>query len=228
MSNKLVRYDAVVFPKMTKTKEGYLQGQATVTRCGVLPYMDFSGNIYHELRHEDDVFKTDSLETMLMKPITFEHSGEMINSETAKQHQIGFTGEKYDRLGDAVVVSMTITDKKIIDLIKKGKNQLSAGYTANVIRESGVYKSQKYDSRQTDIEYNHITITEAGRAGSQIKIRIDGAACLVESSIPEENIIKKDNIMSEENEKLRFDALESKKDALEKDNELLKTGNFTK
>jgi len=223
MSEKLARFDNLVFPKMTKTKEGYLTGSATVTRCGVLPYMDVKGNTRHELRHEDDVFKTDSLLTMLMKPVTNDHPNNFVDSETAKKHQVGFTGERYDRLGDAVVVSMTITDKATIDLIEKGKNQVSMGYSAKLVPENGIYKGLKYDFRQTDIEYNHISIVGAGRAGDSIRIRMDGACILSDVLQNEETIIKKDNFMTNEIEQARFDALESKKDALEKDNELLKT-----
>lgn len=223
MTDKLIRFDNLSFPKMTKTKEGYLTGSATVTRCGVLPYMDVDGNTRHELRHEDDVFKTDSLNTMLMKPVTNDHPDNFVNAETAKKHQVGFTGEKYDRLGDAVVVSMTITDKATIDLIEKGKNQVSMGYSANLIPESGTYKGARYDFRQTDIDYNHISIVKAGRAGDSIRLRMDGACILSETIHNDETTNKGNNIMTNEIEQARFDALESKKDALEKDNELLKT-----
>lgn len=223
MTDKLIRFDNLVFPKMTKTKEGYLTGSATVTRCGVLPYIDVEGNTRYELRHEDDVFKTDSLTTMLMKPVTNDHPDNFVNAETAKKHQVGFTGEKYDRLGDAVVVSMTITDKTTIDLIEKGKNQVSMGYSAKLISENGTYKGSRYDFRQTDIEYNHISIVEAGRAGDSIRLRMDGACILSEQVQNEETTNNKGNIMTNEIEQARFDALESKKDALEKDNELLKT-----
>ncbi len=223
MTDKLIRFDNLSFPKMTKTKEGYLTGSATVTRCGVLPYMDVDGNTRHELRHEDDVFKTDSLNTMLMKPVTNDHPDNFVNAETAKKHQVGFTGEKYDRLGDDVVVSMTITDKATIDLIEKGKNQVSMGYSANLIPESGTYKGARYDFRQTDIDYNHISIVKAGRAGDSIRLRMDGACILSETIHNDETTNKGNNIMTNEIEQARFDALESKKDALEKDNELLKT-----
>ena len=223
MMQQLVRFDNIVFPKLTKTSEGYLQGSATVTRCGVLPYLDVEGKIRYELRHEDDVFKKESLDTMLMKPVTNEHPYGFLTAENAKKHQVGYTGEKHDRMGDAVIVSMTITDKDTIELVERGKNQVSMGYTADLIPESGIYKGMRYDFRQSGIVYNHISIVEEGRAGSSIKLRLDGACISTEVLKIEEIINNKGNIMTNDTEKLRLDALESKRDALEKDNELLKT-----
>jgi hypothetical protein len=38
-----IRFDSVRLPKMTKTKEGYLRGEAVVSRTGVFKYRNADG-----------------------------------------------------------------------------------------------------------------------------------------------------------------------------------------
>ena len=221
MSAKLARYDSVAFPKMIETQEGYLQGSATVTRCGVFEYYDAAGKVRWELRHEDDVFCEKSLKTLVMKPVTNDHPyNDFLSAENATKYQVGYTGEKYDRLGDAVVLTLTITDKETIDAIKNGKNKVSMGYTADTVLEKGVYNGIKYDCRQTNIEYNHLSIVMSGRAGDSIRLRFDGS-CVSSEIFNMDKLINKGSNMDDNNKKLNLDALEIKKDILEKDNELL-------
>lgn len=219
MTECAVRFDTLQFPKLSKTPEGYLRGRATVTKVGVFKYDDFNGRVRSELRHPDHVFHQDSLNTLKMIPITNDHPKEMVTAENAKKYQVGFTGEHYDKLNDAVVVTMTITDKSTIDMINRGKHQVSMGYECKLIEESGRFDGAEYTHKQTNIKYNHLSVVTNGRAGDSIRLRFDNA-CM--SVVDIENNIKKDSIMSEENEKLRYDALESKFDAAQKENELLK------
>jgi len=52
----LIRFDSIPLPKMERTKEGYLRGQAVVSRSGVFSYMNMDGTIRGELRHPEEVF----------------------------------------------------------------------------------------------------------------------------------------------------------------------------
>lgn len=50
---------------------------------------------------------------------------------------------------------------------------MSLGYTADVIDETGIYNGHKYDSRQTNIKYNHLAICALARAGAEASIKLD-------------------------------------------------------
>ena len=71
-----IRFDSIKLPKMIKTKEGYLRGEAVVSRAGVFKYRNVDGSVRGELRHPDNIFKIDSLETLKMIPITNDHPPE--------------------------------------------------------------------------------------------------------------------------------------------------------
>ncbi len=169
-----LRFDTSRFSKTKITDEGYLETEAIATRSGIFLYRNNDGSIEKELRHPDDVFKADSLKSMQMIPITDGHpEGRLVDSKSAKSLQIGYVGENIKVDGKFIRVPLTITDSDSIEKIKKGKNQLSLGYTANLIKEPGEYNSQKYDSKQTDIKYNHLAIVSLARAGAAASIKLD-------------------------------------------------------
>jgi hypothetical protein len=221
MSKAQIRFDTVQFPKMYSTKEGYLRGKATVTRVGVFDY-----HVRKELRHPDEVFKKDSLETLKMIPVTNDHPNEMMNANNASKYQVGYTGEHYDVNSNAVVVTLTITDKATIEQIKTGKHQVSMGYICDTLEEKGKFDGVDYTHKQVGIVYNHLAIVKEGRAGSNIRLRFD-SALVSEEEI--KNIITEENNMSDEKNteqlQLKYDALESKFDSSKKDAELLKIKN---
>ncbi len=222
MSQPVFRYDTLHFPVMKKTKEGYLRGKSTVTKTGVQKYVNFDGTVRFELRHPDDVFKKESLDSLKMIPVTHEHPPFMLNVNTASKFQIGSTGEEYTKFNDAVAIGMTITDPKVIEIIMHNKKRdLSAGYQCKLIEEVGVYDGQEYTHRQIDIFYNHISLVRDGRAGKSVCIRTDSLGSEMDLSISN-NLLNKEDSMENENEQLKYDAMESKLDATNKENEILK------
>ncbi len=50
---------------------------------------------------------------------------------------------------------------------------MSCGYTADVENASGVWMGMPYDAIQRNIRYNHIVLTDKGRAGDNARIKID-------------------------------------------------------
>lgn len=157
------------------TSEGFLRADAIVTRTGVFQYMNHDGSTRYELRHPDDVFKADSLKTMEMLPITNGHPAQkLVNAENAKILTVGHTGQKIKADGKFLVTSLKVTDASAIDEILSGRRQeLSLGYTADVIEDEGVWEGQKYTHRQTNIKYNHLALVDRARAGSSARINMD-------------------------------------------------------
>lgn len=196
-----LRFDASRFSKTRITDEGYLETEAIATRSGIFLYQNNDGSVEKELRHPDDVFKADSLKSMQMIPITDGHpEGRLVDSKSAKALQIGYVGENIKVDGKFIRVPLTITDSDSIEKIKNGKNQLSLGYTTNIVKESGEYNSQKYDSKQTDIKYNHLAIVSLARAGAAASIKLDEGDA-IQLGDEETKIITDDNSKNKSKQK---------------------------
>lgn len=188
------------------TDEGYIKANAIVTRTGVFLYKNPDGTIRKELRHPDEVFKIDSLDTMKMIPVTNGHPQErLVSAENAKRLAIGYTGETITQDGEFVLSNLVITDlASVKDVTDKNRRELSLGYTVDLIPEEGSYNGQPYNFRQSNIKYNHLSIVDNARAGSEARIALDSFDA-EEILIEEANMAKRkikiddDEILMEDN-----------------------------
>ena len=153
--------------------------------------MDGSGKIRRELRHPDDVFDPKSLETLKYAPVTIEHPPEMINPENVDQYRVGHTTERVEIQQDKVDTDLIVESKEGIDAIEKdGIRELSSGYAADIIEEEGDFNGAPYDYRQVNIRYNHLAMVRRGRAGPEIRMRLDSADAVMQNegiSVPMES-----------------------------------------
>jgi hypothetical protein len=178
MSDRVARFDkAGVRGDAQVTDEGYIRANAVVTRSGVFIYKNPDGTIRRELRHPDEVFKADSLESMKMIPITNGHPVErLVNAQNAKRLAVGYTGETIDRDDIFVLTKLVITDEDTVKEVQhNAKRELSLGYTVDLISEKGTYNGEAYDYRQENIKYNHLSLVDNARAGSQAQIALDSS-----------------------------------------------------
>lgn len=200
----LARYDKGIVQNETElTEEGFIKGRAIVTRCGVFMYKNADGTIRKELRHPDDVMIQESLESIKMIPVVDGHPPErLVTADNAKRLQVGYTGETIEAEPPYIIANMVITDKKIVEKIKdKKKNELSLGYTVDLIPMPGVYNGEPYDYRQTNIRYNHLALVDEARAGPEARIALDGNDA--ELVNPEEAIVA-----TKKSRKVKIDAEE--------------------
>lgn len=192
-----IRIDRVKLGKVSKTPEGYLKGNAIVTRTGVFRYQNMDGTERLELRDPNDILTEQSLETLKSLPITHDHPTSLVTSENANSLIVGMTGETVKVIDGHVSVSLNITHKEAISAVKAGKQELSAGYTVDLIPEIGVYNGEPYTHRQTNAVYNHIAIVDMARAGRLARLNLDGAfiQCeeITEKKTKEVMTINKDN-----------------------------------
>lgn len=78
------------------------------------------------------------------------------------------------------------------------------GYTVDLIPEEGSYNGQPYNFRQSNIKYNHLSIVDNARAGSEARIALDSFDA-EEILIEEANMAKRkvkiddDEILMEDN-----------------------------
>lgn len=170
----MLRYDIGEFAKPVITPQGYLKADALVTRVGVFKYRLLDGTIQAELRPEDEVFSKDSLASLETLIVTDDHPNVMVDSHNTKQFQVGFTGENPKKDDTFIRSKLTITNKDTIDkVLEQGKTEISSGYTADLEFTPGIFNGIKYDAVQRNIRYNHVAIVDRGRAGPDVRLRLD-------------------------------------------------------
>jgi hypothetical protein len=174
IQKNVLRFDRSPIGQATMTPEGYLKADAIVTRSGIFEYKNVDGTIRKELRSPEEVFKTDSMESMKMIPVTDLHPrGMFVDASNSKDLAIGHTGENIRQSEDFIIAPLVINRKDGVESVKKGRKELSLGYNADLILEPGIWNGQKYDGRQENIRYNHLAIVDSARAGKEACLHID-------------------------------------------------------
>ncbi len=160
--------------KFKRTPEGFLKGRAIVTNVGVFPYKTGDGAVRYELRPPEEVFNHDSINTLKNVPLGNEHPNEgIIDVDNIKKHQVGYAGENVRRDEYHLSSPLIWTDGDTIEEIQGGKRGLSAGYLVDLEEKPGNWMGMPYDAIQRNIRYNHIVVTEQGRAGDNARIKMD-------------------------------------------------------
>jgi uncharacterized protein len=174
------KLDALKNDRYQITDEGFLTCQASVTRAGVFDYLDDSGKTVRELRSAEEVFAEDSLATLRMIPVTFQHpQAKRVTVDNNRQLNVGLTGEVVTHDEEFVHCTVKILDKAVVayvlDRHGQGKDvELSCGYDAEVLQVSGEHPTEgHYDAVQKNIRYNHLSIVPRGRAGANVKLKLD-------------------------------------------------------
>ena len=176
-NKNLIFHDVSQFSKTTFTDEGFLKTDAIITRAGVYQYKLNDGRVINQFRPPIEVFSDAAMTSMKMLPITNEHPPQkLVNSRTAKALSVGHLGETIVNENNRNMrATMLVTDSQTIEEIKAGKKQLSAGYTADLVEESGVFEGQPYTHVQKNIRGNHVAIVQNGRMGDVASITLDGS-----------------------------------------------------
>lgn len=183
--SKVFRKDKSKVETFKRTPQGFLQSPAFVTRSGIFEYRRADGSMGKEFRPEEEVFKAESLATLAGCPVTNDHPTRLVDVKNIKDHAVGHAGDIIERDGIYVKVgTMTIYDEKTIADIESGKVEVSCGYECDMEESPGVYQGESYDMIQKNIVYNHISVVDEGRAGPQVRLRLD-AKDAISNDLPE-------------------------------------------
>lgn len=188
------------------THTGSIRCDAVITAAKVLTYYDNKGNELKVLRHKNEVFNDASLATLAGLPLTLSHPFEdgkyiEVTPQNDKKYRVGTVGDSIEKMNPYVKISgISITDAEALEELKQSNKQLSPGYSAQLIEESGVYDGVEYNYRQLGIgdegiiKYNHVAImrnNEYGRNGSDVRLLIpDSENILISNGYTP---LKKDN-----------------------------------
>lgn len=188
--------------KVTRTPQGGLRLDAAITRVGVLTYTDTAGKTWREYKPADEVFRPDSLATLEGAPVTELHPEKLVDGANWKSVSVGHLIGAPRRDGDFVVAPVAVQDAGTAGRVEAHElHDVSAGYTCRVDWTAGVTPDgEPYDAVQRDIVYNHAALGPEGwgRAGTEVSLRLNGAACQVRSDAPRSTMTKKIKIKGRE------------------------------
>jgi len=214
---KLQRYDRSLINDYAETPEGYLTVRVPITRPGVFPYARQDGTVQMEAKLPDEIFSDRTMHSARSKPITDEHPNEPVTLDNYQAYAKGMSHTDAHVEDLKLYVSMTITDKDLIQKVYDGKREISIGFMSDVVAEAGTYNGQPYEYVQRNIEINHIAIVDQGRAGPEVAIRADSDAWQIDSDEGGKNKMAKIKIEGSEYEvdpavKAYIDALKAKEE----------------
>lgn len=184
------RFDFRPLEKATKTDNGFLKAPVFATRTGVFKYLKADGTVIHEYRPPAEVFNADSMASLQGVPLTNRHPTEMVNSKNARKLTVGFTSDIVQQDGNFVKTAVTVSDQGMINEIEKdGITQVSCGYKCDLEFSPGITpEGEKYDAIQKNIRYNHLAVVDRGRAGPDVKLRLDS-----EDAVLDDECFRKEN-----------------------------------
>lgn len=195
-----LRFDITKLDNTKRDHNGYLVADAHATRIGVFKYRHSDGSVTRELRHPDDVFKSHSINSLKNRPVTDGHPMQgRVNAENTRSLSVGSTIDEPKQEGQYLDTNVQITDEAVINKVMADENplrEISCGYDTDVIKEDGVFQGEDYDHRQTNIIYNHIALVKRGRAGHEVRLKLDSADAVIDGY---EDILKTDVEETEEN-----------------------------
>ena len=170
------RLDVCRLDAPKRTPQGGIVAPAYVTRTGVFNYVKPDGTVVREYRSPEEVFKADSLASLISAPVTRLHPSKPVTSATYSGTAVGHVGESVKRDGDKVAATLYVQDAKAVEAIESGMRQVSCGYTCDVDDAPGVTAGgEAYDRVQRNISYNHVALVPVGRAGADVSLRLDAA-----------------------------------------------------
>jgi uncharacterized protein len=177
MASKLFYTIARIGPKQSITPEGYLLcEEVPVARTGMMIYggeelEDATGEpvikpdengLVRVFRTPEEVFRPETIASFNGKSVTDDHPDDHVKPETWKELTVGIMlnlrrgeGEQDDLL----LADLLITTPEAIELVQKGKREVSCGYSADY-EQIGVG-----EGTQKNIIGNHVALVESGRCG---------------------------------------------------------------
>ena len=173
------RFEEAEILDFTENEEdGFLTVEIAATRTGVMPYYDWeTDTLVNELKPPEEIFSETTMESLKGVPITDRHPPMMVNSENWLDFTKGTTHLDVRQEDNKLVVSETLFDDNLIAYVKSGKKaQVSIGFRAEIDESPGEFEGEEYDRVQRNIRINHVAHVKEGRAGEEIRARIDSKA----------------------------------------------------
>lgn len=193
-----IRYDAQTPIKKFEVDQqtGFIHiNHVPLYQAMVQPYRKADGSVVMEAKTPENVLSAETVASANHIPVTNDHPSELVTKDNAAKYMDGFTADNAHVENDRVYNDLTITDSKLINAISKGKQELSIGFTTNIVPKSGSYKGVHYDALQTNVQINHVAVVNRGRAGHSVRLTADSAAAVIDDEKKgQQEMPKKDDL----------------------------------
>lgn len=180
---KVRRVDLARLDTVERTPTGGIRAPARLARTGVQVYQMPDGTERREYRPADEVFHADALASLRDAPVTDLHPASVVHAANWRELSVGHVGEDVRREGDFVAATVVVQDAAEVERVLKGERvEVSVGYEVELDPTPGLSpEGERYDAVQRNIRANHVGLGPEGwgRAGSEVRLRLDGAAVQV-------------------------------------------------
>jgi len=157
----------------TLTGDGYLVTPAVLARAGIHKY--FATELGLTDRKPNEIISVyrsaetlqESVDSFESQTITLDHK--WTSASNWKANAIGDVHDVEMR-GEEMYGTLIIRDADAIATVRKGKTQLSNGYSARLVRKPANHRGQEYEYEQQDLRGNHIAVVTRGRCGHSCRI----------------------------------------------------------
>lgn len=150
---------------------GALRVHGRLTKTGVFTYK-FGEDTVREARTDAEVFRADSLDSLVGVPVTIDHPREMFVDLGNWQHLTVGNVIKVDSAPPYVEGTIQLHDARAIAMVEEGKLvEISLGYSTDPVEST----RNDSDFEQTNIVYNHAALGPQGwaRLGRDVALRLD-------------------------------------------------------
>lgn len=195
-----LRFDLATVRGVTQTPQGGVRLEAALSKACVLRYRDTAGQEWSEFVPREELAREDSLATLRGAPVVDLHPEDedgkpvMVTTENYRALARGHAHDDVRMDGDYLVATLTVNDAAEVAAILAGdRADVSAGYSCDLEETHGVYEGESYQRVQRNRRYNHLGLGPPGwgRAGSDVGLRLDGAAVAVRVDAPAEGTMKR-------------------------------------
>lgn len=176
--HRTTRADSLAFDGLRRTPQGGVIVPAVLTRTGVFRYTQADGTVVREYRPPSEVMDAESLATLAEAPVTREHPPRNLTPDMFQEWTQGhLIGQTVKPEGNLIAGELVIQGADLLsDIEARTRTEVSCGYTCLLIPEPGVTpEGEEFDVSQSRIRYNHVAVTEKGRAGVEVCLRLDSA-----------------------------------------------------
>lgn len=164
-----------------------LVADITPTRAGIFIYHDGKGGTVRELRHPDDVFSKETLDSLNHVPYSVQKNHIRLftpKDTTGKAYGVTLDGAIRNDNNETASKVKIWDESEIEAVFSGGSLELSCGYKCDYYKEpdgsvtSGIWEGQHYDARQRNIKYNHVCRVEKARGGETCRIHLDSDSAI--------------------------------------------------
>lgn len=152
-----------------------------ISKVGVFPYLgsqigaDDPDKIYMVLRPEDELSDPETIESFKLVPFINEHPTNLLGNvnglvATDDKRVDGVIGEKVYFEYPYLKANLRVYSAQTLDSIDLGKEEVSAGYSCQWSKESGVFEGKAYEYAQRRIRGNHGALVVEGRSGPDVSV----------------------------------------------------------